>query len=336
VATYGFDAVGSYILVVALAALMVFVLVWQPYRRVRTINVWLASGAVGILLGCSIPCALLELNGYCVTRVPSPSSTLAANEAGLSCGGGATCPVTGKPMNDTSDARGGAGKICPMTGKPIDGTKGMPSAGAGGESFKFCPMTGKPIEGTKGMPAAAAGGESLKICPMTGKPIDGTKGMPGAAAGRTEKPRPQVQLTTMVQKLALLTGDIGITLTAEQAAAITAHLKDVESLSHLSDFDAKARYDKLVAVLNDKQKASLEAIEVSFAAVPAGSSASGGACLMEDAYRNPFKREVPGKVLNSLRERLAAPAPKAETPKTPPAKAEPAKADAPKNPTAKS
>ena len=47
---------------------------------------------------------------------------------------------------------------------------------------------------------------------------------PGSCGGppMVSRPRPKRDLTTLVQKLDLLTGDIGITLTAEQAAAVIA------------------------------------------------------------------------------------------------------------------
>jgi hypothetical protein len=456
VATYGFDALGSYILVVALATLMLLILVWQPYRSVRSINVWLASGAVGFLLGCSVPCAVMDLNGYSLTKMaatasdtrlvaaesscgsgsscpmsgksmegmastgsesvkicpmtgkPLESASASGSESGKTCpmtgkpidgatgsstastgsASGKVCPMTGKPIESTSAAGSESGKVCPMTGKPIDGMKAVAAAGAGGASGKVCPMTGKPIDGMKGM-AAGAGSESGKVCPMTGKPIDGAKGMAmagagsesgkvcpmtgkpiagmkgmAAGAGETNGPRPKVDLTTLVQKMALLTSGIGITLSAEQATAVNDCLKDIEKSAQLSDSDAKAKHDKLVAVLNEKQKATLEAIALPHSAVCAGHGAgsedsccgsSGGSCPMshataakKDENQNPFQQDVAGKAVKSLREQLAAkgPAPKAETPKAeapkaPPAKPEsakaaPPKADAPKIPAAKS
>ena len=48
---FGLDAVNSYFLVVAMAALLVGILVWQPHRSQRTVVVWLASGAAGVVLG---------------------------------------------------------------------------------------------------------------------------------------------------------------------------------------------------------------------------------------------------------------------------------------------
>ena len=52
-------------------------------------------------------------------------------------------------------------------------------------------------------------------------------GMGGVNPGR--------ELATLVRKLELLTGDIAIVLTAEQAAVVTQQLADVETSEHLSD-----------------------------------------------------------------------------------------------------
>ena len=285
---YGFDAVSSYLLVVALATLLVAILVWQPYRSVRTVNVWLASGVVGVLLGTCIPCAVMQLNGYELTKaIVLPSGVSAA----------------------ASTPGGGPGMGCPSMG---GGMKGM----------------------------------------------EGMKGMPGMGMGGSGEPQPKGDLATLVQKLDLLTGDIGITLTAEQAAAVNDRLRDVEKSAKMSDDDATAKHDQLMAVLNENQKARLEAIALPqparsggpgmgghkpgmYPGMPGCPMMGGGAPPTPD--QNPFQQDAEGKAVKSLRERLASKgtAPKAETPKAPPAKAEtpkapPPKADASKSPAAKS
>lgn len=190
-------------------------------------------------------------------------------------------------------------------------------------------------------------GQPPAICPMTGGPRPGT----------VSKPRPKRDLTTLVQKLNLLTGDIGITLTAEQAAAVNACLGDVEKSAPMSDDDAKAKHDQLLAVLNENQKARLAAIELPQPASSGGPGMmwpttgkpkpampgmmAGGPPVWEDANENPFQQAAAGKALKSLHERLAsqataaateaskAPPAPTEAPDAPPTKAETSKAQPP-------
>jgi len=186
-----------------------------------------------------------------------------------------------------------------------------------------------------GVSAAAPGpdGGPATGCPMRAARMKEMEGFSG--------PRPKRDLTTLVQKLDLLTGDIGITLTAEQAAAINDCLMDVEKSAKMSYYDAKAKHDRLMAVLNENQKARLEAIGIPQPAGSGGPGMMGGGAAPGD--QNPFQQDAEGKAVKSLRERLASKgtSPKAETSKAPPAKAEtpkapPAKADASKSPAAKS
>jgi len=164
--------------------------------------------------------------------------------------------------------------------------------------------------------------------------MGGMKGMPGMGGGG---PRPKRDLTTLVQKLDLLTGDIGITLTAEQAVAVNDCLKDVEKPAKMSDDQAKAKHDQLMAMLNETQKARLEAIGLPRPARGGGTGMGGGmsggppmgmmgggAAPKQDEDRNPFQQDAEGKAVKALRDRLASKgaAPKVETPKAPPPKAD--------------
>jgi len=252
---FGLDAVNSYSVVIAMAALLVAVLVWQPHRSRRTVVVWLASGAVGVVLGSAASYAGMRLAGYELTKAPPPS-----------------------------------------------------------------PTTNAPASTPSGMMAESG-------CPLA-------KGY----------------LKTLVQKLDLLTGDIGITLTAEQAADVVDCLKDVETTGKLSNSEAKAKYHRLASVLNADQKARLAAIGPpqpggDGPAMGAGMPGMmrGGAAPKPDGSQNASLQDAEAKAFKSLRERFAAKgtAPKTETPKAPPAKAEtpkapPPKANAPKSPAAKS
>lgn len=182
-------------------------------------------------------------------------------------------------------------------------------------------------------------GQPPTICPMTGGPRPGT----------VSKPRPKRNLTTLVQKLDLLTGDIGITLTAEQAAAVNDCLQDVEKSAKMSDDEAKAKHEQLMAVLDENQRTRLAAIEIPQPAggpglmwpttgkpKPAGMM-GGGPPVWEDESQNPFQQAAEGKALKSLHERLVSKvtAAQAETPPAQPAQAKtppaaPTRAETPK------
>jgi len=261
--------------------------VWQPFRSQRTINVWLASAVVGVLLGSTGSYAVMRLKGYELAKSPPPVK--GGSAATLSAGGG------------------------------------MPGMSGG-------------MGGMKGMPGMGGG-------------MGGMKGMPGMGGGG---PRPKRDLTTLVQKLDLLTGDIGITLTAEQAARVNGCLKDVEKPAKMSDDQAKAKHDQLMAMLNETQKARLDAIGLPRPARGGGPGMGGGmpgmgggmpgmgggmpgmmgagAAPKQDEDQNPFQQDAEGKAVKSLRDRLA---PKGAAPKAEAPKASPPKADAPKAPPPK-
>lgn len=121
-------------------------------------------------------------------------------------------------------------------------------------------------------------------------------GMGGVNPGR--------ELTTLVRKLDLLTGDIAIVLTAEQAVAVTQQLADVETSERLSDEDAQLRIDAVLAQLDEGQKARLDAIGLP-RTPRAGLGPAGGPGVEEEADRNLFQQEVPAEALGRLRQRLS-------------------------------
>ena len=85
---------------------------------------------------------------------------------------------------------------------------------------------------------------------MNGMPQMGEAGCPMAKG----------YLTTVVRKLDILTGDVGITLTADQAADIGDCLSDVETPAKMSNGDAMTKYHRLANLLSADQKAHLAAI----------------------------------------------------------------------------
>jgi hypothetical protein len=208
---------------------------------------------------------------------------------------------------------------------------------------------------------------------MGGMGMGGMKGMGGM--GGPAAPRPKRELTTLVQKLDLLTGDIAITLTPEQAASLRDCLKDVEKPAKMTDDEAEAKHDRLLAMLTESQKVRLEAIGLPRPARGGPGMGGpgmggpgmggpgmggpgmggpgmggpgmpgmkgGGAAPKQNEDQNPFQQDAEGKAVKSLLQRFAAQSapPKAEPAKAPPAttetqKAAPPKVEAPKAPPAK-
>ena len=68
----GMDVVTSYLLVIAIATLLMAVLVWQTHRSGRTVIVWLASSVLGIILGSIGSYAAMRTMGYVTAPEPPP------------------------------------------------------------------------------------------------------------------------------------------------------------------------------------------------------------------------------------------------------------------------
>ena len=142
----------------------------------------------------------------------------------------------------------------------------------------------------------------------------GTPGMGAGMSGGPRQPRPKRDLTTLVRKLELLTGDVAIALSAEQAAALCSSLADVEKAESMSDDDAKAKHEEILTLLDEDQESRLDAVSLprtSRRGGPGGPGSggpgSGGPGGPEQAAdTNPFQQEANAKALASLRERFAA------------------------------
>ena len=139
------------------------------------------------------------------------------------------------------------------------------------------------------------------------------RGMGGGMGGG---PNPKRELTTLVRKLDLLTGDISIKLNQEQGTSLAAALADVEKAEDMSDDDAQAKHDAILALLDDAQKPQLDAVGLPRPQRGAGGGPGGPP---KEAPANPFQDETNAKSLQNLRERFAgkeassdtaAPAPK--------------------------
>jgi hypothetical protein len=267
---FGIDVITSYLLVIALATLLLAVLVWQTHRSGRTVIVWLASSVLGLVLGSIGSYAIMCTLGYQVSPAPPPVASPAPS---------------GGPMGS------GMGKM------GMGGSMGMGKSDMGGGM---------------GM---------------------GMSGMGGMGAPQSKR-----DLTTLVRKIDLLTGDIAITLTSQQAAAISECLKDVEKSAKMSDDEAKAKHDKLLAIFTDAQKDRFNGIGLPRPAAPSDGGGGGmmgmggmmgkGGDPKQDQDQNPFQQEPTDKALKSLRDRLTAKG-GAEKPKPDAAAPKPA-ADSPK------
>ncbi len=161
-----------------------------------------------------------------------------------------------------------------------------------------------PLETASG-PVAGAGAAPVMGIPGGGGMGGGMMGMMGGGGGQ---PQPKRQLTTLVRKLELLTGDVAITLSLEQMTSIQATLNELSAIEKLTDEEAKDKHEKLLALLDEQQQAKQEAIGLPFRR-GGGGGMGGGAPPDPDA--NPFADEANAKALKSLRERLGGVSPSA-------------------------
>jgi hypothetical protein len=148
-----------------------------------------------------------------------------------------------------------------------------------------------------------SGGSAAKPEASKGSPGSGGPSGPGGGFGPTGKR----QLTTLVRKIDLLTGDTGLNLSAEQAQAILAQLADLQSPPTMTDDEATAKHDALMAVLNADQQAKLEAVALPRprGVGPGGPGGPPGPGAQGDA--NPFTEKENADALANLQKRLGAP-----------------------------
>ena len=166
-----------------------------------------------------------------------------------------------------------------------------------------------PMMGGGGGGAPGAGGTPGAGGPAGGMGggMGGMMGMMGGGGGG-QGPRPKQQLTTLIRKLELLTGDIVLTLTDEQRQALAKQVGEFAELKTLTDDEAEKKYNDLLALFDDAQKAKQEAIGLPFRRGGGGGGGGGfgggGAQPAPDA--NPFESEANANALKSLRERLTS------------------------------
>ena len=82
-------------------------------------------------------------------------------------------------------------------------------------------------------------------------PGGGGNGGGNARRGSGRQVPARFQLMMLVRKLELLTGDVAIKLSVEQAGQVHALLKEIESAETLSDEDAQEKHDALLALMEE-------------------------------------------------------------------------------------
>ena len=155
---------------------------------------------------------------------------------------------------------------------------------------------------TQAIPVGEASSESGESAASPGGGGSGMGGgMPGGMGGRGMfgSPRPKRDLTQVVRKVTLLTSEVGITLSPEQASALIEALKDVEVAEKMTDEQAQAKHDEILAILDEDQKAQLDTIGLPRGSRPRGERPP------EDA--NPFGQETNSEALKVLRQRFDRP-----------------------------
>ena len=85
-----------------------------------------------------------------------------------------------------------------------------------------------------------------------------------ARRGSARQVPARFQLMMLVRKLELLTGDVAIKLSVEQAGQVHGLLKEIEAAETLSDEDAQEKHDALLALMEDNQQAKTAAVSIPF------------------------------------------------------------------------
>jgi hypothetical protein len=151
---------------------------------------------------------------------------------------------------------------------------------------------GMPGGGMGGMGGGMAGG---------GMPGGGMGGMGGGMGGMGggRGPSAKRQLTTLVRKIDLLTGDIALNLADEQSSQLADLLSRIESQDAMTDEDAKVLHEELLGLLTDEQTAKQEAVSLPFRRGGGGMGGGG-----QDPDANPFEQEQNGEALSALLQRF--------------------------------
>lgn len=287
------DVFGSFVLIAALATVLLLSLVARAQRSKRDLPIWLVSTLGGGLLGASLYNGYFLLQGY---EVMSPQEIRILAEQG---GSKMSSPIPMPTPPGAADAAPGAGSPGPGSPGGIGGSPGGMGGGPGG---------------------------------------------PGGMGGRG--PSPKRQLSTLVRKLELLTGDIAIRLEPAQAETLGKTLAALQAKASMTDDEAKDVYEAVLATLDERQKTQQDSISLPFrrggggpgAGGPGGGGPGAGGPMggqppAPDA--NPFAEEEAAKALASLIERLGTPSGdvKPDAPEKSDAPVKPEESSKPETPT---
>lgn len=143
-----------------------------------------------------------------------------------------------------------------------------------------------------GMPASSG---------MPGMSIPGMPGGMGMGGGGIGGPQPKRDLGMLVQKTALLTGDVALHLSEPQVRDFLALLDGVEERASMTDDQAQHLHDRLRALFTPEQTEKLDAVRP---AARNRGGGMGGESPPPDA--NPFTQTPNADALRALRERFAS------------------------------
>lgn len=172
-----------------------------------------------------------------------------------------------------------------------------PAVAADGSAIAALPATAD--SGGQGSDSRGPGGMGMGGGDEMGGP--GMRGAGTGAAGNAAKR----QLTTLVRKIHLLTGDIAITLTDDQKGRLAELLGPARIQPTMTDEQATALHDDVLAVLDDAQLARQESVALPRGGGAGGPGASGGPGP-QDEDANPFQQPQNAQPLEELMARVGA------------------------------
>ena len=166
------------------------------------------------------------------------------------------------------------------------------------------------------------GGGGMGMGGGGGMGMGGGGGM-GMGGGGVRPGAAKRQLTTLVRKIDLLTGDIALKLDEDQSNQLVGVLNRIKAQNAMSDEDATALEKELLALLTEDQTAKQEAVRLPRGGGRRGGGSMGGGMGMmggggepPSADANPFEQEANRGALDLLLHRFGEPGTAADTPAT--------------------
>ena len=178
------------------------------------------------------------------------------------------------------------------------------------------PETGPSLDVTAGEPS-----------PDEARKAAGGGGMMGGRGGGSRESGKR-DLTTLVRKLELLTGEVSVKLSEEQIVSVTKKLVALGGEKSLNEEQAKAAYEELQELLTDVQQEQLKKISLPRSRggrrgggfggggrsgpPPGAQTGDGGSGEAEQEEGNPFTESANGKALLAFLERFGVAPPDLE------------------------